>query len=109
MFFSRISFKLAVMIGISLAGMVVMAPIALYTMRAQMMTDRQAKTQQMIDVGYGILTHYQKLEADAKLPRADAQKAAIAETQEPALRQGRVFLDQRHVAEDDHASDQARA
>ena len=79
MFFSRISFKLAVMIGISLAGMVVMAPIALYTMRAQMMTDRQAKTQQMIDVGYGILTHYQKLEADAKLPRADAQKAAIAE------------------------------
>ena len=64
MFFSRISFKLAVMIGLSLAGMVVMAPIALYTMRGQMMTDRQAKTQQMIDVGYGILTHYQKLEAD---------------------------------------------
>ena len=29
MFFSRISFKLAVMIGISLVGMVVMAPIAL--------------------------------------------------------------------------------
>src|SRR6266568_3717648 len=79
MFFSRISFKLAVMIGISLAGMVVMAPIALYTMRAQMMTDRQAKTQQMVDVGYGILTHYQKLEADGKLPRADAQKAAILE------------------------------
>ena len=36
MFFSRISFKLAVMIGLSLAGMVIMAPIALYTMRAQM-------------------------------------------------------------------------
>ena len=79
MFFSRISFKLAVMIGISLAGMVVMAPIALYTMRAQMMTDRQAKTQQMIDVGYGILTHYQKLESDGKLKRDDAQKAAIQE------------------------------
>src|SRR5947208_2560430 len=79
MFLSRISFKIAVMIGISLAGMIVMAPIALYTMRAQMMTDRQAKTQQMIDIGYGILTHYQKLEADGKLPRADAQKAAIAE------------------------------
>src|SRR6266702_1309778 len=79
MFLSRISFKLAVMIGISLAGMIVMAPIALYTMRAQMMTDRQAKTQQMVDVGYGILTHYQKLEADGKLPRADAQQAAIKE------------------------------
>ena len=79
MFFSRISFKLAVMIGISLPGRVEMAPIALYTMRAQMMTDRQAKTQQMIDVGYGILNHYQKLEADGKLPQADAQKAAIQE------------------------------
>ena len=108
MFFSRISFKLAVMIGISLAGMVMMAPIALYTMRAQMMTDRQAKTQQMIDVGYGILTHYQKLEADGKLARRRPEGRDRG-TQEPALRQGRVFLDQRHVAEDDHASDQARA
>ena len=79
MFFSRISFKLAVMIGLSLAGMVIMAPIALTTMRAQMMTDRQAKTQQMIDIGYGILNHYQKLEADGKLKRDDAQTAAIQE------------------------------
>ena len=79
MFFSRISFKLAVMIGLSLAGMVVMAPIALTTMRAQMMTDRQAKTQQMIDIGYGILNHYQKLEAAGTLKRDDAQKAAIQE------------------------------
>ena len=109
MFFSRISFKLAVMIGLSLAGMVVMAPIALYTMRAQMMTDRQVKTQQMIDIGYGILTHYQKLEADGKLPQRRRSEGRDPGTQEPALRQGRVFLDQRHVAEDDHASDQARA
>jgi len=79
MLFSRISFKLAVMIGISLAGMAVMAPIALYTMRGQMTADRQAKTQQMIDLGHGILNHYQKLETDGKLSRDDAQKAAIAE------------------------------
>jgi methyl-accepting chemotaxis protein len=77
--FSRISFKLALMIGLSLAGMIVMAPIALSTMRAQMIADRQAKTQQMIDVGYGILAHYQKLESDGKLSRVDAQTAAIGE------------------------------
>ena len=76
--FSRISFKLAVMIGISLAGMVVMAPIALYTMRAQMMTDRQAKTQQMIDIGYGILVHYQKLEGDGKIKREDKKLIPVA-------------------------------
>jgi methyl-accepting chemotaxis protein len=79
MFFSRISFKLALIIAISLVGMIVMGPIALYTMRAQMMTDRQAKTQQMIDIGYGILAHYQKLESDGKLSKADAQAAAIGE------------------------------
>jgi len=53
--FSRISFKLALIIGLSLVGMLVMGPIALYNMRAQMMADRQAKTQHMVDVGYGIL------------------------------------------------------
>jgi methyl-accepting chemotaxis protein len=79
MFFSRISFKLALIIAISLVGMIVMGPIALYTMRAQMMTDRQAKTQQMVDIGYGILAHYQKLESDGKLSKADAQAAAIGE------------------------------
>ena len=77
--FSRISFKLALIIAISLIGMIVMAPIALFTMRAQMMTDRQAKTQQMVDIGYGILAHYQKLESDGKLSKADAQAAAMAE------------------------------
>src|SRR4030095_4082534 len=77
--FSRISFKLALMIGISLAGILAMGPIALYTMRAQMMTDRQAKTQHMIDIGYGILAHYQKLESDGKMSKADAQAAAMGE------------------------------
>jgi len=77
MFFSRISFKLALIIAISLIGMLAMGPIALYTMRAQMVADRQAKTQQMVDIGYGILAHYQKLESDGKLSKADAQTAAI--------------------------------
>ncbi|PWT93154.1 MAG: hypothetical protein C5B56_01180 [Proteobacteria bacterium] len=42
--FSRISFKLVLIVGISLLGMVVLAPIALATLRAQMIADRQAKT-----------------------------------------------------------------
>ena len=77
--FSRISFKLVLIVAISLVGMVALVPIALSTMRAQMVADRQAKTQQMIDVGYGILAHYQKLESDGKLTREQAQAAAIAE------------------------------
>src|SRR5215467_511176 len=77
--FSRISFKLVLIIAISLSGMLIMAPFALSSMRAQMMADRQAKTRQMIDVGYGILAHFQKLESDGKLSREAAQAAAMGE------------------------------
>ena len=52
MFFSRISFKFALIMGLALIGMVVMVPTALFTMRSQMMADRESKTQQMIDVDY---------------------------------------------------------
>jgi methyl-accepting chemotaxis protein len=79
MFFSRISFKLVLIIAISLSGMVVMAPIALSTMRNQMLNDRQAKTRQMIDIGYGILAHYHRLESDGKLAHEAAQAAAMSE------------------------------
>jgi methyl-accepting chemotaxis protein len=33
----------------------------------------------MVDIGYGILAHYQKLESDGKLSKADAQAAAMGE------------------------------
>lgn len=79
MIFSRISFKLVLIVGISLLGMITLAPIALSTLRSQMIADRQAKTQHMVDVGYGILAHYQKLESDGKLSREQAQAAAMAE------------------------------
>ena len=88
MFFHRTSTKLGFLVAISLVGMLVMAPIALSTMRAQMLADRQAKIQQMIDLGYGILANYQKLEADGKLSREQAQSAAMVEIR--ALRYDKV-------------------
>jgi methyl-accepting chemotaxis protein len=77
--FSRISFKLVLIIAISLSGMLIIAPIALSSMRSQMLSDRQAKTRQMIDVGYGILAHYHQLESEGKLSREAAQAGAIDE------------------------------
>ena len=79
MIFSRISFKLVLIVGISLLGMIALAPIALSTLRGQMVADRQAKILQMVDVVYGILTHQQKLESEGKLTREQAQTSAIAE------------------------------
>jgi methyl-accepting chemotaxis protein len=79
MLFSRISFKFALIMFLVLVGMIAMAPIALFTMRSQMLADRQAKTQQMIDVAYGILANYHRLEIAGQLTREQAQAAAIAE------------------------------
>ncbi|MGX1166431.1 methyl-accepting chemotaxis protein [Bradyrhizobium sp. USDA 372] len=79
MIFSRISFKLVLIVGISLLGMIALAPVALSTLRTQMVADRQAKTQHMVDVGYGILAHYQKLESEGKLSREQAQAGAMTE------------------------------
>ncbi|WNV11722.1 methyl-accepting chemotaxis protein [Tardiphaga sp. 709] len=70
--------KFLVIIGIALTGMITLVPIALYNIRSQMMTDRQAKIQHMVDIGHGILAHYQKLEGDGSLGREQAQAAALA-------------------------------
>jgi methyl-accepting chemotaxis protein len=77
--FSRISSKFALIMGLALIAVAIMAPIALFTLRSQMMADREAKTQQMIDVGYGVLANYHRLETAGQLTRAQAQAGAIAE------------------------------
>ncbi|MGY3426502.1 signal transduction histidine kinase [Bradyrhizobium sp. F1.13.4] len=108
MFFSRISFKLVLIVGISLLGMIALAPIALSTLRAQMIADREAKTQHMVDVGYGILAHYQKLESEGKLPREQAQAGAIAEIKSLRYDKVEYFWLNDSDPQDGHASDQAR-
>ncbi|SDH46864.1 methyl-accepting chemotaxis protein [Bradyrhizobium sp. Rc2d] len=79
MSFRGLRAKFIIIIGIALTGMIALVPIALYNIRDQMMMDRQAKIQQMVDIGHGILAHYQKLESDGKLGREQAQAAALAE------------------------------
>ena len=88
MSFRGLRFKFIVIISVALLGMIALVPIALYTIRNQMMTDRQAKIQHMVDIGHGILAHYQKLENDGKLGREQAQAAALAEIK--GLRYDRV-------------------
>jgi methyl-accepting chemotaxis protein len=79
MIFSRVGFKLVLIVAIGLVGTILLAPLALSTLRSQMVADREAKTRHMVDVGYGILVHYQKLESEGKLTREQAQAAAQSE------------------------------
>ena len=82
MAFTSLRSKFVVIIAVALAGIIALAPLALYSIRNQMMTDRQAKIQQMVELGHGILAHYQKLESGGKLSREQAQAAALAEIKE---------------------------
>jgi methyl-accepting chemotaxis protein len=82
MAFTNLRSKFVIIIAVALAGIIGLAPLALYSIRNQMMTDRQAKIQQMVELGHGILAHYQKLESGGKLSREQAQAAALAEIKE---------------------------
>ena len=77
--FSRISFKLVLIVGLASLGTIAMAPIALDTMRTRMIEDRQAKIQHLVEVAYGILAHYQDLEKSGKTTREQAQADATQE------------------------------
>ena len=82
MAFTSLRSKFVVIIAVALAGIIALAPLALYSIRNQMMTDRQAKIQQMVELGHGIVAHFQKLESSGKLSREQAQAAALAEIKE---------------------------
>ena len=49
MAFTSLRSKFVVVIAVALAGIIALAPLALYSIRNQMMTDRQAKIQQMVE------------------------------------------------------------
>ena len=64
------------LVGLTLAGLLVLCFTALLQLKSSMLEDRKQKTQNLVEVGVGILTHHQKLAADGKLPEEDAKKAA---------------------------------
>ena len=72
----RVSTRMLLLVGLTLAGLLVLCFTALLQLKSSMLEDRKQKTQNLVEVGVGILTHHQKLAADGKLPEEDAKKAA---------------------------------
>ena len=64
------------LVGLTLAGLLVLCFTALLQLKSSMLEDRKQKTQNLVEVGVGILTHHQQLAADGKLPEEEAKKAA---------------------------------
>ena len=72
----RVSTRMLLLVGLTLAGLLVLCFTALLQLKSSMLEDRKQKTQNLVEVGVGILTHHQKLAADGKLPEEEAKKAA---------------------------------
>ena len=74
----KIRTQLWVLAITAVVGMTAIAGAALYALRGELLADRQNKTQNLVEVGYSILTRYHALEMSGALSQAEAQKQALA-------------------------------
>jgi methyl-accepting chemotaxis protein len=58
-------------------GLCVLFVVVLMSERQQLMTDRQEKVRNLVEVAHATVTHFEKLAANGTLEVADAQKAAM--------------------------------
>jgi methyl-accepting chemotaxis protein len=72
----RVSTRILLLVSLTLLGLLVLCFTALVQLKGSMMEDRKAKTQNLVEVGIGILDHFHKLSLDGKLPDDEARKAA---------------------------------
>ena len=72
----RVATRMQVLVGLALLGLLVLCFSALFQLKGSMLEDRKQKTRNMVEVGMGILTHYQSLAAAGKISDEDARKAA---------------------------------
>jgi methyl-accepting chemotaxis protein/methyl-accepting chemotaxis protein-3 (ribose and galactose sensor receptor) len=64
------------LIGAALLGLVVIASLALHTLRASMLDERRAQIETMLTMAEGVAKHYADLEASGKLSHDEAQRQA---------------------------------
>ncbi|MDO9207038.1 MAG: diguanylate cyclase [Sulfuricurvum sp.] len=73
--------KLAVLAAISLLGMVVILLILLKSITESLYHERQLQTQQLIDMGTGIIRHFHALQVNGELSEKSAQHMAMTTLQ----------------------------
>jgi diguanylate cyclase (GGDEF)-like protein/PAS domain S-box-containing protein len=69
--------RLAAIVAVALAAMVLIATLGLVHERSSLMEDRTAKTRQLVESAYGVLLHYHTLQQHGELSELQAQRAAI--------------------------------
>ncbi len=88
--FERISIKgkIGLILAASGAGLLLVAIVSLFGLRAEMMADRQDKTRNVVEVAHTLVAHYEAQERAGTLSREAAQTAAKAALR--ALRHDRI-------------------
>jgi len=72
----RVATRMQILVGLALAGLLVLCLTALFQLKSSMLEDRKQKTLNLVEVGIGTLAHFQKQAADGKMSDDEAKKAA---------------------------------
>lgn len=70
--------KFTALITMALIGLLLLPIIDLISERNSLLEDRKLKTQQVVQVAYSVVEHYQQLASAGKMTEAEAKAAAIA-------------------------------
>lgn len=70
--------KFTVLITMALIGLLLLPIIDLISERASLLEDRKLKTQQVVQVAYSVVEHFQQLASAGKMTEDEAKAAAIA-------------------------------
>src|SRR5262245_9812873 len=76
--FERISIKgkVSIILGVSALGLVLVLILSLFSLRAEMMKDRQDKTRSVVETAFSLVARYEELARKGSLTTAQAQEAA---------------------------------
>lgn len=73
----KLSRKLAVLVVLAIAGVLMSIFIGLVQLREHLLEDRKLKTRHVVEVAVGVIEHFQKLEAGGQLAPEAARQAAL--------------------------------
>ena len=69
--------RLALLIASAVLGVMVLAAIFLWSERALMLQERETSVRQTVEAAHGVLTHFQTLATQGKMPQEAAQSLAL--------------------------------
>ncbi|HKL76886.1 MAG TPA: methyl-accepting chemotaxis protein [Gammaproteobacteria bacterium] len=73
----RLRYKLWILGGLGIAGMVVVSTLAVSSLHDNLMQDRKVMVRQLVQSAHSLVTHYQQRAQDGQLTQEAAQEAAL--------------------------------